>query len=53
MRQNQVWKKRSAGLTIEYWADEARWLKPGEKYRTQRADAPAGQRKAGVKQRKY
>ena len=53
MRQSQVWKKRSAGLTTEFRADNANWLKPGESGRAQSAAAPAGQRKAGVKQRKY
>ena len=53
MRQIQVWKKRSGGLTTEFRADDAKWLKPGETGRALSAAAPAGQRKAGVKQRKY
>lgn len=53
MRQSQVWKKRPAGLATELKADNANWLKPSETGRTVVAVAPAGQRKAGVKQRKY
>lgn len=53
MSQSQVWKKRSAGLTREFRADNANWLKPGDTDRIKSAAAPAGQRKAGVKPRKY
>jgi hypothetical protein len=53
MKQSQVWKKRSAGLTTGLRADSANWLKPSDTGRTLIAAAPAGQRKAGVKQRKY
>jgi len=53
MSQSQVWKKRSAGLTREFRAANPNWLKPGDTDRAASEAAPASQRKAGVKPRKY
>ena len=53
MSQSQVWKKRSARLTHEYRTDSATWMKSKDTDRALSAAAPAGQRKAGMKRRKY
>ena len=53
MSQSQVWKKRSAGLASELRTDSTTWMKSKDTDRAMGAAAPAGQRKAGVKRRKY
>jgi hypothetical protein len=55
MIRNQIWKKRSAGLSGELRGDATTsWLSPNERDREWIMTISAGkQRKAGVKPRKY
>ena len=53
MRQSQVWKKRSAGLANEFRTESTTWMKSKDTDRAMSTAAPAAERKAGMKRRKY
>lgn len=53
MSQSQVWKKRSAGLANEYRIAARRWWNPKDADREMIAAASTGQKKAGMKRRKF
>jgi predicted DNA-binding ribbon-helix-helix protein len=53
MAQSQVWKKRPAELASELRVEARSWLYQKDSERDVPAAVPAGQRKAGVKRRRY
>jgi hypothetical protein len=53
MRQSQVWKKRTTGLTGQMKVKVRQWLETNEDTRQEMVAARADQRKAGVKRRRY
>jgi len=53
MSQGQVWRKRSAGLAGEYKGATTTWMRATDSERATSAAVLPGQRKAGMKRRKY
>ena len=52
MRQNQVWKKRPAGIADDVKASARCWLNQTDECRQETVEALPGQKKAGLKKRK-
>ena len=53
MRQSEVWKKRPAGVVGDMKESAPCWLDRTEESRQETAAALPGQKKAGLKKRKY
>ena len=53
MRQNQVWKKRPAGLVGDMKSTARCWLSQADEARQETAVALPGQKRAGLKKRKF